>query len=565
MSILKKLKSDKKKLGLLVSIIIILIGVIPLIIFIYIPDLENPYKIESLTLTSEDGTRLNALKYTPKGEKNHGGIVVGHGYCGNVQHMQPLSIELVKRGFTVINLDFRGHGASEGFLLRSELINDVKAAVDYLEYNISYVSEIGLVGHSMGGGAVLAFSKTYPSRVNATVAIGAVPDEREDMLNVSNLLLAIGLFEQGATREDLLNALRLYKGRSNVTIGELLDGDFIGGNNTKGFISPFSEHIFEVKDTAIIYETVQWFEQAFNGVRANDIVITSTYIQIFSYISLFGVVTLSFIVIVYLSNYLFKRKTVYPEKEILKGAGDISIYKLIAYYSILVVLVEITFMLFLPGEFFSGIIPLSGFDGTLPLIIGAAIGTIIIYYFLIMRREESHSIKDFPLKIKEMSSTNSRNSIIHGILSALILIYSIAAVWHWSVQNTLPSIREYGTILGITLVLFPFILTKEFYFRNVQGKLTTKNKFKEYFTMVGIGIFMETFLLGIILLISWLRLASLPVPTLYLSVWVAFLIIQQFAVNWVYLWSGRNILGSTIFLCIFYAWISVSFFPYGFL
>ncbi len=137
MSWLTNLKSDKKKLALVVSGLIIITGVIPLIILIFAADLNNPYTIESISLTSEDGIRLNTLKYTPS-DDNGGGVVVAHGYCGNAQHMQPMSIELAKRGFTVINIDFRGHGASEGYLLSTELINDVKAAVEYLE-NIDYV------------------------------------------------------------------------------------------------------------------------------------------------------------------------------------------------------------------------------------------------------------------------------------------------------------------------------------------------------------------------------------------------------------------------------------------
>ncbi|MEE9377177.1 MAG: alpha/beta fold hydrolase [Candidatus Lokiarchaeia archaeon] len=556
---IKTIISDKKKLALLISVLIIIIGVIPLIFLIYTPDLENPYKIESISLTSEDGTKLHAFKYTPIGVTSSYGVVVGHGFCGNAQHMQPMSIELVKRGFTVINLDFRGHGASEGYLDRFELINDVAAAVEYLE-NLGYISEIGLVGHSMGSGAVTSFARAYPNRVNATVAIGGIPS---NMTNISNLLLAIGLFEQGYTEEDVLEGLRLYTGLDNVEIG-VLYGDFNSGDATKGIISPFSEHTQEVKDSVIIHNTVLWFEEAFNGVMAIEFSIIPTIIEVFSYISLFGVVTFCFVIMVYLSKYLFKRNQVYPEKEILKDAGDISINKLIFYYAILVALIGFVFIIFLE-DLFTGMIPLATSGQTFSIVFGSSIGTIIIYYFLIMRRKENLSIKEFPLKIKEMSSTNSRLSIIFGILAALLLILAIAGIWHWSVQYTLPSYIEIGTIMGMTLIYFPFFLIKEFYFRNVQGKLKTTNKIKEYFSMVGIGIFMDSFLIGIIMLISWLHLASVPISALYLYVWVRFLIYLQFASTWVYMWSGRNILGSTIFLCIFYSWMSVIFYPFGFL
>lgn len=145
------------------------------------------------------------------------------------------------------------------------------------------------------------------------------------------------------------------------------------------------------------------------------------------------------------------------------------------------------------------------------------------------------------------------------------MIFSIASVWHWSVQYTLPSVKEFGTMIGLTLILFPFILIKEFHFRNVQGQLKTTNRYKEYFSMVGIGFFMENFLIILIMLIIWLHIYSGPISALFLSVWVLFSLIQEFATTWMYMNSGRNILGSTIFRCIFFTWIAVSFFPYGFI
>ena len=554
----KDIRSDKKKLALLISALIIIIGVIPLIVLIYTPDLDNPYKIESISLTSADGTKLHAFKYTPINPLSYG-IVVGHGFSGNAQLMQPMSIELVKKGFTVINLDFRGHGASGGYLNSLELINDVNAAVEYLE-NLSHIIEIGLVGHSMGSEAVTSFARTYPNRTKATVAIGGIPS---NMTYIPNLLLAIGLFEQGYTEEDVLKGLRLYTGLPNVEIGVKYGNSFLG-NAAMGIISPFSEHTNKVKDSYIIHNTVMWFGTVFPQLLFTGYSIIPSIIEVFSYISLFGVVTFCFVIMVYLSNYLYKRNHAYPEKNILKKAGEISIYKLISYYAILAALIGFIFIVFLE-DLFTGMIPLATSGQTFSIVFGTSIGTIIVYYFLIMRRKESLSIKDFPLKIKEMSLTNSGRSIVFGILAAIILILAIAGIWHWSVQYTLPSYIEIGTIMGMTLIYFPFFLIKEFYFRIVQGKLKTTNKIKEYFSMVGLGVIMDNLLIGILMLISWFHLVSIPIGALYLYVWIRMMIYQQFAVTWVYMWSGRNILGSAIFLSIFYSWMWVIFSPFGFL
>ncbi len=114
----------------------------------------------------------------------------------------------------------------------------------------------------MGAEVALRLSRTYSERINATVAIGAIIS---NVTTVSNLLLAAGIYDTGLPEEKILEILRSYTGQDNVNVGQLYYGNFSGGNNIKGFISPFSGHLTEITDSEIIYETVQWFEQSFNG------------------------------------------------------------------------------------------------------------------------------------------------------------------------------------------------------------------------------------------------------------------------------------------------------------
>ena len=561
MSRLKKLRFTKKRLGLLISISIIIIGLIPHLILISISGSNYSYTVDPISLESEDGTYISAFKYSPKGEKRNCGIVVSHYFTGNKFFMHPLSMELAKRGFTVINIDFRGHGASGGYYLDSEYYNDMKAAVEYIEYALPYITKVGLVGHSLGAIVALSLAKTYPNRINATVTIGYIPS---NMINISNLLIAIGLLEQSYTEEDILESLMTYTGLPNVEIGELY-GDFNSGDAIKGVVSPFSGHLFEVIDPVIIHQTVQWFEQAFNGELASDIFIIVPFFQIFSYISQFGVIALTFVLIAYLSNYIFKRKIVYPEKKILKNGGNISIYTLIKYYSIYITFIGFSIFL-IQLDIFTDIITLSTANLILLLSIGIAFGIIIVYYFLRLHEEKKFFIKTIFLKIKEMCSTNSGYSILYGIIAALLLTSSLAVAWHWNLQNILPTPSQIEIMIGITLIIFPFFLIKEFYFRIIQGGLKNSNRLKEYFTMVGIGIFMDNLLIGLIKLFSIINIVYVPETYIYLLGLIIFSIIQQFTTTWVYMWSGRNILGSTIFLSLFYAWMSVIFLPsYGFL
>ena len=549
----------KKRIGLLLSLLIIFIGVVPHVILVFISNSYNSYTIKPLSLESEDGTLISAWLYTPVGEKNHVGIVVGHHFSGSKLHTHPLSSELAKFGFTVINLDFQGHGASGGILGRGFMF-DMIAAVDYFENILPYITEIGLVGHSYGAQMAIELAKLNPSRINATVSIGNIPT---NITGISNLLVAVSIIEPYVTEEYLLSVLRGYTGKENVEFGKVY-GNWTRGNNIMMVLSS-SIHLFEVMDPLIIYHTVQWFEQAFNSGIVSNVIITAPISQIFSYISWFGIIALIFILIVYVSDYLFKRKTFYPEREILKDIGEFSIGYLMKCYMIYVALIGVIIYLFLVELLMEGVIPSSIANSKIILLIGNAIGTIFIYIILVLFRKK-RSIKIFPLKIKEMSLANPKLSIIYGIISSLLIISALAVGWHWSVKNIQISTNEIVNIIELTLICFPFFFIKEFYFRNVHGCLKTSSRSTEYFTMVFIGIFMDNFLLGVIMVFKYANLFYMPENSLYLFGWIIFSIIQQFTTTWVYMWSGRNIIGSTTFLSIFFAWMSIIFLPsFGFL
>ena len=206
MSRLKGLSSkEKRKIGLIISLLITSFGLVPHIILTVLSHSNQSYTIEPISLESSKGIYISAWKYTPTGEKNQGGIVVGHYLSGSKLHMHPLSSELAKQGFTVINIDFRGHGASGGTLGRG-FESDMNSAIDYLKNNVPSITEIGLIGHSYGGKIASKLAISRSSEINATVVIGRVP---HDVTNISNLLVAVGTYEPALTENDIFKFLRL--------------------------------------------------------------------------------------------------------------------------------------------------------------------------------------------------------------------------------------------------------------------------------------------------------------------------------------------------------------------
>ncbi len=561
MSIIEFLKADKKRAGVIISIIILLIGVVPLIIFTFFADPAHPYTITQETLISEDGTEIQALIYTPlTASGSIPGVVLAHGYCGSKGSLHNIGIELVKRNFLVVNIDFRGHGASGGYLSRDpegyeKLEMDVMAGVQYLK-DSGVVDKIGLMGHSMGAGTVRRVAEKIPNQINATVSMGSIPSSANTTL-IPNLLVALGQFEQAMVVDSSLDFLKNYTGLTNVAF-DTLYGDFTDGNATKVAIGPFSEHLYERSDPVIIYEIVNWFELAFYGSVRWEIVITSVFQNAFFYISIFGSVCLCFVVIIYLSKFIWKDKTMDIRKDLTKNT---SIFLLLLYSIIIGIISLLSYLIF--ADLFVDVVTFSAGDQIFAFNFGFALGVLIVYSLLVLRKERV-GIKDLPMKFKELTSNNAASSLIYGVATAIILIIGITSISFWSQSPGWPTSRELGTIIGLTFIFFPLLFVKEFYFRTVQSKLNFSNRFKEYFSMVFIGIFMETVVTVPLALLTW-GSANSMLSFISLSLTATFImaVIQQILVTWVYMHSGRNIVGSTVFLCIFYSWIMINFFPFA--
>ncbi|MFX1369909.1 MAG: alpha/beta hydrolase family protein, partial [Promethearchaeota archaeon] len=384
MSKLQLLKSSRKAKALLVGVIVLILGVVSTFTLTFYADAQHPYTIRNYTLQSGDGIQIQSIVYTPADTStNLPGVVVGHGFCENKQYMQLLSIELVKRGFVVVNIDFRGHGSSDGYLGGiggSGLYLDMLAGVEYLE-SLGYVDRIGLAGHSMGGGTSMITALQNPSRINATVAIGALStfSSYGNLSGVPNLLAAYALYDQGITQEDGLDFLRAYTGYEQVEIGTLY-GDFGAGNATKVSVSSNSEHLLEPIDSAIIFEAVQWFEYAFNGAPATDIQLTSQYLITSLLISLIGLLMVLFAFMAFLGDYIFKEIQA-PPRAIDEG-DKFPIKQVLGYFLAAV----IGFILLIPlSAFFVDVAPITMFNSVFAgqvvgLAFGVALAILIFSY-----------------------------------------------------------------------------------------------------------------------------------------------------------------------------------------
>ncbi|MEX2541411.1 MAG: bifunctional alpha/beta hydrolase/OsmC family protein [Trueperaceae bacterium] len=96
----------------------------------------------------------------------------------DLRGLRRLSSALAQAGFAVLRLDFTGLGESEGEFAQTSFssnVEDVVAAASHLEEH--YQAPALLVGHSLGGAAVLAAAPHLPS-VRAVATVGAPADQQ---------------------------------------------------------------------------------------------------------------------------------------------------------------------------------------------------------------------------------------------------------------------------------------------------------------------------------------------------------------------------------------------------
>ena len=137
-------------------------------------------KAEKIYFTNQEGLQLSGNLQKPIGQKIKAYALFAHCFtCGkDLKAVRNLSQSLNQKNIAVLRFDFSGLGQSQGDFESTNFstnINDLLSAAQYMEEN-NMAPEI-LIGHSLGGSAVLIVADKIPS-VKAVSTIGA-PSEAE--------------------------------------------------------------------------------------------------------------------------------------------------------------------------------------------------------------------------------------------------------------------------------------------------------------------------------------------------------------------------------------------------
>ncbi len=113
---------------------------------------------EAVGIATENGKRLAGWWIPAAAAGRAPAVAVIHGWGGNADSMLPLAPVLHEAGFTSLLIDARCHGQSDedGFTSLPRFAEDLGHALDWLKQRPEVdAGAIAVVGHSVGGGAVL--------------------------------------------------------------------------------------------------------------------------------------------------------------------------------------------------------------------------------------------------------------------------------------------------------------------------------------------------------------------------------------------------------------------------
>jgi pimeloyl-ACP methyl ester carboxylesterase len=294
--------------------------------------------IQDVRFTGTNGTQMSGLLYIPPGVTNENpapGVLAIHGYINSRETQDGFAIEFARRGYVTLALDQTGHGYSD-----SPAFANGFGGPDGLAYlhSLDIVDDdnIGISGHSMGGGAVAIAAGVYPDGYRSIILEGSstgtfgAPDGTAEFPR--NLALIFSEWDEFAqlmwganTAPEIVNTEKLQTlfGTTEPVEVERLYGSIEDGT-ARILYMPRTTHPGDHISYQAIAQAIGWFNQTLEG--ANDL---DPYDQVWywreigGFIALIGMILFMFPMgALLLQTAFFKELTEpLPEFKGLKGGG----------------------------------------------------------------------------------------------------------------------------------------------------------------------------------------------------------------------------------------------------
>jgi len=183
---------------------------------------------EEVFVRTEDGVRIHAFYLPAPGA--HRALLFLHGNAGNASHRLPNAAELVRLNCSVLLLDYRGYGLSEGKPTELGTFADARAGLRHLIEELGFPEDrVVVFGRSLGGAVAVDLAQnrklagvilesTFPSIADVVSNgiggkwLGALAGRRFDSASKIGRIQAPMLFFHG-DRDDVIDhelGLRLF-------------------------------------------------------------------------------------------------------------------------------------------------------------------------------------------------------------------------------------------------------------------------------------------------------------------------------------------------------------------
>jgi len=540
-------------------------------------------KIKVLSVRIEgDNINVAGYLYRPKSVDNTSNlpaVVLIHGVMNAKEPMTALALELARNGIVALSIDALNHGSTVSNLTSTEnpSLGGV-TAVNYLK-TLDFVnsSNIGLVGHSMGVGAIRATS-FIEGNISAHIFLGGIGAVNSSTIyanltetSPSNLLVVIGLYDELFDLREVNEDLQSVFGTTEeIEIGTLY-GSF-ANNSARKLITPRTTHLFEPISGDYISESVSWMSNSFNIPDQNKAVLYP-YRDLFIF---FGFFLFAFIFIpvsnIGMEIEFFRNKEV-TEKLKVKLDSQFGFWSIGTPWSFL------HLILFVPAILLFGmdaiIIPLTlGFTAIFWLLSLTFVGAITILIYTKQKNKEMTLKQILVNYANKISNWKGMILALNCFLIMFIVMIIIEQVPGISMKLMVPLFNEFSGIRFLMfLILIPFMfiyfladgfISTGIYEKKLKG-FGTKNKIWSTTKVVGLKLLPLVLVLlvqYIPMLISGFQLLTgfLGFSMQFIFMLLPLFLIYSVATLWFYN-KTKTIESGAIFNALLFAWTISTLLP----
>jgi pimeloyl-ACP methyl ester carboxylesterase len=426
----------RKYLVLILGIIVMATGVT---VAAFVQTCYGTVAVSEVVFQAADGSHIHGTLQCPNYATSADplpGVVVIHGIMQSKEWLMAFGIELSRRGFVVLTIDANGHGESDPGTGSGTAALEYIASLDYVDS-----TQIGLIGHSMGGDIAWTAIRNSGIYVRALVLVGA--SFTSDAPYIPNTLIAAGSFDSLSSYPHNITKLDSYFNVTGV-VPNTIYGNFTT-NTARRAIFPATNHLFETIDPTIVSDSVDWMRLSLkNGVEDEHWIDTAD--RIFSVwligglMSLLGAILTIFpLIAIVLGIPVFSGIKGHSTQDIPQNTGLVLKYGTI--YSVIGVGTFFPFLLI--GALTQTMIPFPQYEGLaiMAWIIGSGLVSAGALEFILRRRSDLH------LHLRSLLMVDHRGSAF-----VLVRTFSLSVlVFGWLYILTL--LVNFGFVLDLRCFL----------------------------------------------------------------------------------------------------------------